>query len=236
MMRVLSRSIMGVLFVTFVLVFATKAAMAQDPVKVAPEHYKALLDNDRVRVLEVTVKPGEKTAKHSHPANVIYSFNDAKTKFTVGGKSVVRELKADTALWGAAETHTGENVGTTETRVLVFELKGNKGAKAAKGADPMKADPAHFKVLLNNSRVRLLEFRAKPGEKILMHSHPDYVTYSFTNNKSTFSFPDGKTAEREAKEGTATFNAAETHAATVVEGENHGLLLELKPPRAKPKM
>jgi quercetin dioxygenase-like cupin family protein len=235
-MKNLGRGIKGVVLIAVVVALAPKLAQAQDPVKVAPDHYKVLLENDRVRVLEVTVKPGEKTAKHSHPVNVIYSFNDAKTKFTVGGKSVVRELKADTALWGAAETHTGENVGTTETHVLVFELKGNKGAKAAKGADPMKADPAHFKVLLNNARVRLLEFRAKPGEKILMHSHPDYVTYSFTNNKSTFSFPDGKTAEREAKEGTATFNAAETHAAAVGEGENHGLLLELKPPRAKAKM
>jgi beta-alanine degradation protein BauB len=235
-MKNLGRGIKGVVLIAVVVALAPKLALAQDPVKVAPDHYKVLLENDRVRVLEVTVKPGEKTAKHSHPVNVIYSFNDAKTKFTVGGKSVVRELKGDTALWGAAETHTGENVGTTETHVLVFELKGSKGAKAGKGADPMKADPAHFKVLLNNARVRLLEFRAKPGEKILMHTHPDYVTYSFTNNKSTFSFPDGKTAEREAKEGTATFNAAETHAATVVEGENHGLLLELKPPRAKAKM
>lgn len=235
-MKNLGRGIKGVMLIAVVVALAPKLALAQDPVKVAPDHYKALLDNDRVRVLEVTVKPGEKTAKHSHPANVIYSFNDAKTKFTVGGKSVVRDLKADTAMWGAAETHAGENVGTTETHVLVFELKGSKGAKAGKGADPMKADPAHFKVLLNNARVRLLEFRAKAGEKIPMHSHPDYVTYQFTTNKSTFSFPNGKSVEREAKEGVATFNNAETHASTVGDTETHGLLLELKPPRAKAKM
>src|SRR5207248_2474521 len=45
---------------------------AQDPLKASPQYYKILLENDRVRVLEYRLKPGEKEAMHSHPAGVVY--------------------------------------------------------------------------------------------------------------------------------------------------------------------
>jgi len=40
------------------------------------------MENDRVRVSDVRFKPGEKTAKHSHPDYVVYVFNDGKLKLT----------------------------------------------------------------------------------------------------------------------------------------------------------
>ena len=100
-MKNLSRAIVGALFVVFLSFSAMKSAMAQDPVKVAPDHYKVLLDNDRVRVLEVHVRPGEKTAMHSHPATIIYSFTDAKTKFTLRVQRV-RRARLRPATWSGA--------------------------------------------------------------------------------------------------------------------------------------
>ena len=41
-------------------VFAMPVVRAQDMVKVAPKNCKVLLDNDRVRVIRVVSKPGEK--------------------------------------------------------------------------------------------------------------------------------------------------------------------------------
>jgi quercetin dioxygenase-like cupin family protein len=60
---------------TIVLIVAAKTAMAQDPVKVEPNTSTVLLENDRVRVLDVQIKPGEKTAMHSHPAALVYPFS-----------------------------------------------------------------------------------------------------------------------------------------------------------------
>jgi beta-alanine degradation protein BauB len=42
--------------------------MMEDAVKVAPEVYKAVLENDQVRVLEVRLAPGAKTDVHGYPA------------------------------------------------------------------------------------------------------------------------------------------------------------------------
>jgi quercetin dioxygenase-like cupin family protein len=167
---------------------------------------------------------------HEHPASVEYFFTDAKAKFTLAsGKSETRELKADTIVWGEAEKHASENTGTTEGHVLIFELKGGKSGKTEKGADAVKVDSKHFKVRLNNARVRVLEFTAKPHEKVPMHSHPDYVTYNFTSGKTKFSSSDGKTGERESAAGSATWRPSETHVAEMGNSETHNLLIELKP-------
>jgi quercetin dioxygenase-like cupin family protein len=45
--------------------------MEQDLVKVAPKICKVLLENDRVRVLEIRFKPGGKLPMHSHPAYIV---------------------------------------------------------------------------------------------------------------------------------------------------------------------
>jgi len=48
-------------------------AAAQDGVKVAPENYKVLLDNTHVRVVDFTLKPGQKSPMVSRPNRVIYA-------------------------------------------------------------------------------------------------------------------------------------------------------------------
>jgi quercetin dioxygenase-like cupin family protein len=56
-------------------ILAVVAAKAQDPAKVDPEHYKGLLDNEYVRILEVRQKPGDKSPIHSHPNHVVYTLS-----------------------------------------------------------------------------------------------------------------------------------------------------------------
>jgi quercetin dioxygenase-like cupin family protein len=211
--------------------FCAATATAQDPVRVAPGMYKVRLNNARVRVLEVTGKPGQKAAMHRHPDYVVYSIGDGRTRFTdAKGATTEAELKDGIAMWRGAETHASEAV--TDIHAMLFELKGPKRAahpRAAGGDDPATADPAHFKVLLDNDRVRVLEFRAAPGEKVAMHSHPNYVTYDLGGGRTKFTYPKGRPVERVSKAGDVVWHMAETHA-----GENtgdaglHVLLVELK--------
>ena len=98
--------------------------MSQDPVKVAPEVYKVLLENDRVRVLEVRMKQGAKAEMHSHPDCVIHSLTDSKVKFTFpGGKSDSVDLKMGQTMWIDALSHSVENPGGSEAHVVLVELK-----------------------------------------------------------------------------------------------------------------
>jgi quercetin dioxygenase-like cupin family protein len=98
--------------------------MLQDPVNVAPQNYKVLFENNRIRLIEYASKPGDKTPMHSHPAYLVYILNPGKAKFTFpDGKTKERETRPGEVVWSEAVTHIEENTGTTDIRALIIELK-----------------------------------------------------------------------------------------------------------------
>ena len=81
-------------------------------------------ENDRVRVLELRLKPGESEGLHSHPQYLLYALTNYRVRNTAAdGTSKVFERKAEDVFWGEPITHKGENVGDTEVRALIVELK-----------------------------------------------------------------------------------------------------------------
>lgn len=109
------------------LICAPIPAAGQDPVKVAPQAFTERLNNAHVRVLEYTSKPGQKDPMHSHPDIMIYVIQGGKLKSTTpDGKSTVIDFKTGDVMWRDAVTHTGENVGTTEMKALLVEVKHGK--------------------------------------------------------------------------------------------------------------
>lgn len=97
---------------------------AQDPVVTDGDKYKTILENEKVRVLEYTDKPGEKTNRHHHPDFILYALDSFKRRLIFGdGKQIEREFKKGDVMWMKEQIHIGENIGTTETHVLIVELK-----------------------------------------------------------------------------------------------------------------
>ena len=87
---------------------------------------KGLFENTRVRVYEVTIPAHETEAgMHRHKVPYVYYILE-------GGKAVVRaengtsqsvEYKTGEVLWGEVESHGVDNVGDTNIRVLIVEIK-----------------------------------------------------------------------------------------------------------------
>lgn len=117
-----------------------------------------------------------------------------------------------------------------KTSVVLFVASALLGAvPPASAQDPVKLSPKMYTVLLESEHVRVLEFRAKAGEKEAMHSHPAAVAYVFTSGRVRFITPDGKSEEREAKAGTAVWGDAVTHAyENLGSADAHVLLIEMK--------
>ncbi len=123
-----------------------------------------------------------------------------------------RVLFATVALFFATGTALGQDV-----------------TKVAGGAET-------HKVVLENAQVRVFDVRVQPGQRVAMHSHPASVVYFLTDTKQKFTYPDGKTEEREFKAGTAIWRDAVTHAAeNVATTESHLVHIELKGPATPAK-
>ena len=109
----------------FVLVVAPQAAAQVKP----------LMENDQVKIYEATIKVGAKTPEHSHPADeATYILSGGKGKVSLpDGTIQMREYKTGDLRWRTApETHVVENVGDTELRFLIIQLKKPQGQQPAK--------------------------------------------------------------------------------------------------------
>ena len=102
-------------------------------------------------------------------------------------------------------------------------------AATAMAQDPVPTYPDNYKVLAENDRVRVLDFKLRKGAKENFHSHPAAVTYVLAPFKIRFTFPDGTTRIREAKAGDVFFREALVHASeNIGDTDAHGILVEMK--------
>jgi hypothetical protein len=95
-----------------------------DPLTIAPANYKLLFENDRVRVLMFASRPGEKWALHEHPDQISIALAEYDIRNVVPGNPPTElHRKPEDVRWIPATSHTGENIGSTEARSVVIELK-----------------------------------------------------------------------------------------------------------------
>lgn len=82
-----------------------------------------MFENDRVRVLEYTDRPGDVTTPHAHPDSVMHTLSAFRRRLHSGESTRDVELPAGMTGWLPAQQHHGENIGDTPTHVLFVELK-----------------------------------------------------------------------------------------------------------------
>lgn len=97
--------------------------------------------------------------------------------------------------------------------------------------DPVPLYPKNYKVLLENDRVRVIDFVLRKGDTEDFHSHRPHVAYILTGFKIRFTFPDGRTVIRETKAGDVLYSEAVTHSpVNIGDTDAHGIMVEFKEP------
>jgi mannose-6-phosphate isomerase-like protein (cupin superfamily) len=122
-------------------------------------------------------------------------------------------------------------------RIVLLVAVGSALMSAAalvRAQDPVKVDPKHYSVVFENDAVRVLRIHYGPGEKSVMHSHPDAVIVFLEEQKAKMTHPDGKSEEVSGKKGDAVFSPAGAHLPeNIGSGPLEVILVELKKSAAK---
>ena len=108
--------------------FFGKAATAQEKAKgekASGRTVTVLVENDRVKVYEGRFSPGEKSPQMSNrPARVEFAITDGQMRnHYPDGKAEDVTWKAGDAKWAEPATYQQENIGKTEFRIRVVQLK-----------------------------------------------------------------------------------------------------------------
>ena len=158
---------------------------------IAAAESKVEIENDWVRVLRVKLAPHEKSPELQHPDSVAVYLTDFGNH------------KAGEVAWLPAGRDAQDNLSDRPAEYVLMELK--PGAPKAKGwpvaLDPVKLDPVHHQVPIENARVRVLRTILEPHLKGPTHEHPSYVVVYLTELHTTMTLADGKQVDNPRRPG-----------------------------------
>jgi hypothetical protein len=95
------------LWVTCLASLFCTVALAQDPLKVEPAHYKLAFENEYVQVVNVHYGPHEKSGLHSHMGGVVVVLTAGHLRFTdENGKTqeIPAGFRPSSIKWRTSET------------------------------------------------------------------------------------------------------------------------------------
>ena len=98
--------------------------------------------------------------------------------------------------------------------------------------DPAVTNADLYKVLFENDRVRVLEYRDRPGDRTTPHAHPDSVMLTMSSFRRRLVQGDAS-REVEIPAGVANWLPAQEHSGeNIGDSETHVFFVELKEPSA----
>ena len=98
--------------------------------------------------------------------------------------------------------------------------------------DPAATNPELYRVVMENERVRVLEYRDRPGDRTTPHAHPDSVMVTLSDFRRRLIDGD-RSAEVELTAGLVRWLPAQEHAGeNIGETGTHAIFVELKEPGA----
>ena len=156
-----------------------------DALLIAPNVYKLAFENERIRVLSFTTEPGQKWPLHSHPDSVAISLSEYSVRNIIPGQAPAeRHSKLGDLRWIPATAHMGENMGSTEMRGLIVELKDPAIAMSAE----QKAALASFQAMLDGlgkrDKAAMMAQLLPGGGAILMRNgKPAQMTFEVLTDR-----------------------------------------------------
>lgn len=95
-----------------------------DAVTIAPDLHAVIFEDEVMRVLKVTVKPGEHAEMHWHPRNINYILSPGKLRFEKpDGTSTIIDLIEGQVTSASDGSHMVENIGDSTVETVQVELK-----------------------------------------------------------------------------------------------------------------
>lgn len=98
--------------------------------------------------------------------------------------------------------------------------------------DPVVTNPDFYTVVFENERVRVLEYKDRPGEQTTPHEHPDSVMHTLSSFRRRLHAPGGEAREVDMPAGLTGWLPAQQHSGhNVGDTDTHVLFVELKESR-----
>jgi hypothetical protein len=101
-----------------------KVLQRRDPLRFDPRHYRLEFENEKVRVLRLTLKADEMVPFHDDSDSVVVCLKECHVRFMLpDGRSEDVHMEVGAARWIYGDTRSEKNLGTKSIEMLFVETK-----------------------------------------------------------------------------------------------------------------
>lgn len=203
------------IYLTLLIILASCTSVTSKmllPEQVSPDVYDVLLENEDVKILNVSFPPGKGDNMHDHYPFTFYVVDGGKLEVTLpDGK--VNEMEAGDGFSGHNEKgvrHRVKNIGEKPVNIILVEhknLASTKLLEVEKTLAPENVSPDIYKVLFENDELKAVEATFPAGESDLMHEHGAYAAYIIEGGEVQMINPDGTSLNRNFPDGATAFSS-----------------------------
>jgi hypothetical protein len=164
--------------------------------------------NDKLRVVEESLGPGEASSLPGDRPSVLIYLDDGSLETGAGQKEVVpTPVKRGDVVFRPSPAGTVKNTGSKELRLawIQFLGKGNSEMWGDTGLAP------GYRVLVENQYARVYDIRFAAGTSEPLHTHHDRVVVCLSGAELEHELPDGRRETSSLKTGEITWRKAATH-------------------------
>lgn len=200
----------------------------------AAEGVRPIIDNERVRVWDVTWEKGKPAPIGQRDYDCVTVFlteGRIRTTMANGTTTTVTRKAGDAFFDPKGSIAAEEGVSETPARAIVIELKDHAVAPLPNHSGyPLAFPRPGIKKVLENGRVITWDYRWQGGVPTPMHFHDkDVAVVYFEDGDLKSTTPDGKAVVNKYAFGMVKFNRRDRiHTELLVNGSEHAVMTELK--------
>ena len=165
------------------------------------------ISNDKVRVVEQTLAPGEVVTLPADRASAVVYLQDGSIQMTApGGKPQALTVKRGEVVF-QPRTGVFQNAGASPLRIVLTEFLG-KGGPETWGRTGLAAD---YTVLFENQYARVYDIKVSAGKTEPLHSHKDRIVICLSGAELEHEMSDGHRETATLKTGEIVWRKGVTH-------------------------
>lgn len=201
--------------IVFLFLLTSCERAEEDILQLMPENTDLLFENDYIRVLNITLGPGEAQPLHRCGNRIIYANNDYTINYYQPEDTTEIPWNKGGVHWHEEGYHAVENIGESMVDYLLIERKEEQlpdvDEEIIPEPDPILAETGFVQEFFENEHARISRFMLPAGEALPEHDGLNRLIYTQSDFRIRFTSEATGTVEREYETGELDWYSAGSH-------------------------
>jgi hypothetical protein len=184
-----------------------------DILSLMPENTRLLFENEYIRVLGITLEPGQAQPLHMSGDRLIFALSDYTIRYYQPEDMIEISWNAGGVHWHQRGVSAVENAGETVVDYILIERKAKSLPSPRTDIESILPYEEEITVIFENDHAQVARFIIPSGESVTAAANRDFLIYALSDFQITYVHDGEDATDHTADEGEVRWFAAGAYTA-----------------------